>query len=157
MIEFVKGDLFESDCDVFVNTVNCAGAMGKGIAKEFKRFYPEMFKEYKLLCDSNQIRPGSVHLWRNPSNNPKWILNFPTKDHWKGDSKKEYIIEGLRALKSKIVENKIKSIAIPALGCGNGDLDWNEVKVWIEDILLHEQEENTAVDRCRIVIFAPRG
>lgn len=125
MINFVTGNLFESDAYALVNTVNCEGYMGKGIAYQFKLRYPEMNKEYISKCKSHKLKPGILHTYNTGT---KLIINFPTKDKWRANSKMEYITSGLDALVDLIKENNIKSIAIPPLGSGNGGLIWNEVK-----------------------------
>ncbi|HVU49197.1 MAG TPA: macro domain-containing protein [Polyangia bacterium] len=121
MITFVKGNLFQSPAKVLVNTVNTVGVMGKGIALVFKNVYPEMFARYQKLCEERQIRVGSLWLYKTPH---KWILNFPTKEHWRSPSTPEYIEAGLRRFVATYAEQGITSVAFPELGCGNGELDW---------------------------------
>ena len=121
MLTYVNGDLFRSPAKVLVNTVNVVGVMGKGIAKDFKLIYPEMFQEYQRLCESKQLDIGRVSLYRTPH---KWVLNFPTKKHWRQPSKLEYIDAGLKAFVRGYASNAITSVAFPPLGCGNGELDW---------------------------------
>jgi len=121
MITYVIGDLFHSPAKVLVNTVNVVGVMGKGIAKDFKAIFPEMFQEYQKLCEQKTIDTGKLHLWRGPH---KWVLNFPTKQHWRYPSKPEYIEAGLKTFVSGYARNSISSVAFPQLGCGHGDLDW---------------------------------
>ncbi len=124
MLTYVIGNLFESPAHTLVNTVNTVGVMGKGIAKDFKTIYPEMFKEYQHLCESKQLTIGKLWLYKKAP--VKWILNFPTKTTWKKPSRIEYIEKGLQAF-VKGYENKgITSIAFPALGCGNGELNWEK-------------------------------
>lgn len=125
MIYFVVGNLLESDAFALVNTVNCEGYMGKGIAYQFKMRYPKMNAEYVKKCKSHQLRPGMLHSFSEGS---KLIVNFPTKDRWREKSKMEYITSGLDALVALIKEKNIPSIAIPPLGSGNGGLIWSEVK-----------------------------
>lgn len=125
MLTFLTGDLLKSDADALVNTVNCEGYMGKGIAYQFKLQYPETNESYAKACKSGKLRPGKLHTYREQG---KLIVNFPTKDKWRCKSKMEYIDSGLEALVDLIVEEKIKSIAIPPLGSGHGGLEWNEVK-----------------------------
>lgn len=125
MINFVVGNLFESDAFALVNTVNCEGYMGKGIAYQFKMRYPKMNAEYVKQCKSHKLRPGMLHSYLEGS---KLIINFPTKDKWRKKSKMEYISSGLDALIALIKEKQIPSIAIPPLGSGNGGLIWSEVK-----------------------------
>ncbi|MGM0841377.1 MAG: type II toxin-antitoxin system antitoxin DNA ADP-ribosyl glycohydrolase DarG [Bacillota bacterium] len=132
MLTFLTGNLFDKskEIDAIVNTVNCVGVMGKGIALEFKKRYPENFNIYKNECKEKNLVPGKMLTVNNTSNfeNPKYIINFPTKNHWRNPSKIEYIESGLLTLKEVIKEHSIKSIAMPALGCGNGGLNWGEVK-----------------------------
>lgn len=130
MILYVKGNLLQSPAQVLVNTVNTVGVMGKGIALEFKRIYPEMFAKYRELCERGQFRIGMLWLYKSPN---KWVLNFPTKKHWRNPSKVEYIEAGLRKFVSSYVDLGIHSIAFPALGCGNGQLDFeSQVKPLLE-------------------------
>lgn len=124
MITYIKGSLFESPAKVLVNTVNTVGVMGKGIAKTFKEIYPEMFSQYQRLCEKKQFQVG--HLWLYKTSH-KWILNFPTKQHWRYPSKVEYVEEGLNKFASTYSTQGIASIAFPQLGCGNGELDWERV------------------------------
>ncbi len=125
MINFVVGNLFESDAFALVNTVNCEGYMGKGIAYQFKLRYPNMNAEYVKKCRLHQLQPGMLHSYLEDS---KLIVNFPTKNKWREKSKMEYIVSGLDALIDLIKEKHITSIAIPPLGSGNGGLNWSEVK-----------------------------
>ena len=129
MVKFVSGDLLESCCDYLVNTVNCEGIMGKGIALQFKKKYPEMFDEYVLQCQKNQIEIGKPHLWSlNNLFENITIINFPTKISWRNPSKIEYIEDGLTWMKKYFITKPYVSCAIPPLGCGNGNLEWNKVK-----------------------------
>jgi len=129
MITFTQGNLLESDAEALVNTVNTVGVMGKGVALMFKEAFPENFKEYEAACRANEIRVGKVFVTHSNSFlGPKWIINFPTKAHWRYPSKIEWIENGLDDLKKVIVENGIQSIAIPPLGAGNGGLKWEEVR-----------------------------
>jgi O-acetyl-ADP-ribose deacetylase (regulator of RNase III) len=121
MITYVKGNLFQSPAKVLVNTVNTVGVMGKGIALEFKRIYPDMFREYQGLCERGQLRIGTLHLFKTPH---KWVLNFPTKQHWRQPSRLEYVEQGLQTFSRLCIENGIASAAFPPLGCGNGQLDY---------------------------------
>lgn len=134
-ITFKTGDLFLDKSEALVNTVNCVGVMGKGVALEFKRRWPENYKAYKKACDAKKLRPGQMLIFELDNlfekSEPKFIVNFPTKDHWRAKSKLEYISEGLDALVSDIKKYKIKSIALPPLGCGNGGLDWKTVQPMI--------------------------
>lgn len=136
MIEFRSNfDVVVARVDAVVNTVNCVGVMGKGIALQFKQKYPENFKTYKRACDCKKVVLGKMFVVNTGLVQPKFIINFPTKDHWRGNSKAQYIINGLKDLKDVIIEKNIKSIAIPPLGCGNGGLMWEDVKQYIKDAL----------------------
>lgn len=125
MINFVTGNLLESSAECLVNTVNCEGYMGKGIAYQFKLKFPENNKDYVKACKSGELTIGKLHYFREDN---KLIINFPTKDKWRKKSKIEYVIQGLDELKIILPELNVKSIALPPLGCGNGGLQWNEVK-----------------------------
>ncbi len=125
MITFVRGDLFQSPARVLVNTVNTVGVMGKGIALTFKTIYPDMFKRYRALCEEKHFDIGKLWLYKT---NHKWILNFPTKKHWRAPSKLEYIEAGLQKFASSYAEQRITSVAFPELGCGNGELSWQDVR-----------------------------
>ena len=133
MLEFKQGNLLEEDAEALVNAVNCVGVMGKGIALQFKQAFPENFQQYKQVCDAKEVQPG--RMFTVPTGklfNPKFIINFPTKRHWRDKSKIEDVQTGLKALVAEVQQLGITSIAIPALGCGNGGLDWLEVKLLIE-------------------------
>lgn len=121
----VDGNIFDSKCQVLVNSVNCDGVMGKGIALEFKKRFPKIYSEYKVTCEKRLLRPGMLQL--NKQKIP-WILNFPTKDHWKYPSRIEYIDEGLKKLASTYKLKDITSIALPELGASAGGLQWSEVR-----------------------------
>jgi O-acetyl-ADP-ribose deacetylase (regulator of RNase III) len=124
MVLYIKDNLFESPAKVLVNTVNIVGVMGRGIALTFKKIYPDMFKQYQKLCENTKFHLGSLWLYKTSH---KWILNFPTKKHWRQPSKPEYIEKGLRKFISTYSSMGITSIAFPQLGCGNGELDWETV------------------------------
>lgn len=133
MITYIAGNLFTSPAQVLVNTVNTQGVMGKGIALQFKNTYPDMFKIYQELCERGKIDIGVLWIYKTPH---KWVLNFPTKRYWRNPSKAEYIEMGLKKLSEKFNELGIYSIAFPALGCGNGELDWEKtVKPLMEKYL----------------------
>jgi O-acetyl-ADP-ribose deacetylase (regulator of RNase III) len=133
MIQYISGNLFTSNAKVLVNTVNTVGVMGKGIASDFKKYYPKMFEEYKHLCDANQLNIGDLNLYKTSN---KWILNFPTKEHWRSPSKIEFIGKGLQKLVADAHKLQINDIAMPKLGCGNGGLDWeSEVKPIVDKYL----------------------
>lgn len=132
MIEYKKGNLLDDDSEALVNTVNTVGVMGKGIALQFKLAYPENFKIYEKACRAKTFKIGEVLTVPLGMFNPKYIINFPTKEHWRGKSKIEYIELGLQALVKEVKNLGIRSIAIPPLGCGNGGLDWEDVRPRIE-------------------------
>jgi O-acetyl-ADP-ribose deacetylase (regulator of RNase III) len=132
MITYVTGDLFESPAQTLVNTVNTVGVMGKGVALQFKRYFPEMFTEYQRLCEEEQIKVGVLHVFRTPN---KQVLNFPTKEHWRRPSKIEYIERGLETFARNYRDIGVTSIAFPPLGCGNGELKWDEVRPIMEKFL----------------------
>lgn len=132
MIRYVKGDMFKSPAKILVNAVNTVGVMGKGVALEFKKQYPEMFYRYKQLCEEKQLDIGKLFLWRKEK---KWVLLFPTKKHWRNPSKIEYIESGLKKLVENWDELGADSIAFPRLGCGNGGLDWDDVRPLMEKYL----------------------
>ncbi len=129
MIRFVQGDLLEAPEEAIVNAVNTVGVMGKGLALLFKQRFPENFRDYAAACKSDAVRVGSMFVTMNPElGGPRWIINFPTKQHWKQPSKLEWIESGLADLKAVILKERIRSIAIPRLGCGLGGLDWTVVR-----------------------------
>lgn len=151
MITYLQGNLFSlfNKVDAITNTVNCVGVMGKGIALEFKNRFPINYKEYRIKCASKELTIGQSFVYEIPSHlQTKYIINFPTKKHWRNPSKVEYIEQGLDNLTTLIAEYKIKSIAMPALGCGNGNLDWKVVKPIIEEKLSHLKDVN-------IIVFEP--
>jgi O-acetyl-ADP-ribose deacetylase (regulator of RNase III)/uncharacterized protein YwgA len=125
MIRTLIGDLFTSEAHTLVNTVNCVGVMGKGVALEFKTRYPEMYKDYVARCNAGQVRLGEPYLFRGLF--PPWILNFPTKDHWRSVSRLSDIVDGLVYLKKHYKDWGIESLAVPPLGCGQGQLEWRVV------------------------------
>lgn len=136
MIKIIKKDLFDIETEALVNTVNTVGVMGKGIALQFKEKFPQNYKEYKNAADNGEVKIGKMFVTENNSLlNPRYIINFPTKEHWKGKSKYEFIEKGLIDLKRVIKENKINSLAMPPIGCGLGGLDWTKVEKLIFDYL----------------------
>jgi O-acetyl-ADP-ribose deacetylase (regulator of RNase III)/uncharacterized protein YwgA len=146
MINYVTGNLFDSEAQALVNTVNCVGVMGKGIAHQFKRAYPQMFKAYRQHCKNGEVRLGEVMLYKERD---KIIINFPTKGHWRSSSRLADIEAGLESLKALIAEHEIQSLAIPPLGCGNGGLKWPDVRDAIAGAL-------GDID-ARIDVYPPRG
>ena len=150
MILFKNGDIFESKCEAIVNTVNTKGVMGKGLALEFKKRFPQNFIAYKKACIENKVTVGKIFIFDNGLfENTRYIFNFPTKDHYKAKSKIEYIQDGLLDMIRKIKELNIKSIAIPPLGCGLGGLEWNKVKKVIIDYC---ENLNDSID---FIIYEP--
>lgn len=129
MIQYTQGNLLHADTEAVVNTVNTVGVMGKGIALAFKETYPENFAEYEAACKAGLLKTGHMFVTENRSlHGPRWIINFPTKRHWRQASRLEWIVEGLVDLRQVILDRHIRSIAIPPLGCGNGGLDWEQVR-----------------------------
>lgn len=154
-VRFKKGDMFSEPVDAIVNTVNCVGVMGKGVALEFKSRWPDNFKAYKKLCDAKSLMPGQMFVFDTQelfsSDGPRYLVNFPTKQHWRAKSKMSFVEDGLDALAIDILKFGIKSIAIPPLGCGNGGLDWADVKPLIEQKL--SRLDDVDVD---VVVFEPK-
>ena len=132
MLIYRRTSLLESDAHTLVNTVNCVGVMGKGLAQAFKDREPQMFTAYKRICDQNMLEPGKLWLWRGA---PNWVLNFPTKVHWRNPSKLEWIEAGLEKFVSAYESQGITEISFPKLGCGNGNLEWDEVRPIMERYL----------------------
>lgn len=129
---YLRTSIFDSPAQTLVNTVNCVGVMGKGLAKEFKSREPAMFRAYKSLCDNKKLKPGLLWLWRGKNS---WVLNFPTKQHWRSPSRIEWIEAGLDKFVSRYKDLEIEDISFPRLGCGNGDLDWDDVRPLMEKYL----------------------
>lgn len=132
MIKYIEGDLFSSPAQVITNTVNTVGVMGKGLALSFKQLYPEMFEFYQEICEKKELDIGKLILWRAVDH---WLLQFPTKKHWRNDSKLEYIEAGLKKFVDIYDKEGITSVAFPCLGCGNGGLNWKDVKLLMEKYL----------------------
>ncbi|MCX5670707.1 MAG: macro domain-containing protein [Planctomycetota bacterium] len=151
MIELTQGNILEANAEALVNTVNCEGYMGKWIALQFKQAYPENFRAYERACHAHEVQPGRMFtVATGHMVNPKYIINFPTKRHWRGASRIEDIRTGLKALVQEVKRLGIQSIAVPPLGCGNGWLNWWEVRPMIEQAL-------QAVPDVRVLLFEPRG
>lgn len=133
-IRITQGDLlWQDDVDAIVNTVNCVGVMGKRIALQFRNKWPENFHAYEAACKANEVRLGHMFVFDSGGLvKPNYIINFPTKDHWRSKSSIEIIRGGLKDLVSQIRRLRIRSIAVPPLGCGNGGLEWKEVQPLIE-------------------------
>lgn len=150
-IHINKDDLLRTPADAIVNTVNCVGVMGKGIALQFKQKWPENFKAYELACKEEKVRIGEMFIYDSGGLvQPHFIINFPTKKHWKEKTKIHYIDQGLDDLVKQIIKLGIKSIAIPPLGCGNGGLFWNDVKSLIENAFYELSD-------VEVQLFEPRG
>jgi O-acetyl-ADP-ribose deacetylase (regulator of RNase III) len=135
MIRFTSGDILRADADALVNTVNCVGIMGRGIALQFKNAFPANFKAYAAACKQEEVQPGRMFVFSTSKFKPRYIINFPTKRHWRGKSRIEDITAGLKALTDEIGSRGIRSIAIPPLGSGLGGLDWKDVRPLIEEAL----------------------
>jgi O-acetyl-ADP-ribose deacetylase (regulator of RNase III) len=153
MIEIVHGNLLQANVDALVNTVNTEGVMGKGIALQFRRAYPAMFDAYLADCKAGRVKLGHMHVYDLGglvSSGPRWIINFPTKGHWKARSRLSDIQSGLTDLKKMIRELGINSIALPPLGCGHGGLSWSDVRPMIE-LALNDFSD------LRALLFAPDG
>ena len=136
MIEHRTGDIFAENAEALVNSVNCVGVMGRGIALQFKNLFPANFKAYADACKRGEVQPGRMFVFETGQlTNPRYIINFPTKRHWRGKSRMEDIESGLRALADEIAARNIRSIAIPPLGSDLGGLRWAEVRPLIEDML----------------------
>jgi O-acetyl-ADP-ribose deacetylase (regulator of RNase III) len=151
MIEYKSGDILKEDAEALVNTVNCVGVMGRGIALQFKKAFPENFKAYALACKNDEVQPGRMFVFQTGQlTNPRYIVNFPTKRHWRGKSRMEDIEAGLKALVVVIRQYDIRSIAIPPLGSGLGGLDWSEVRTRIVAAL-------QPLTDVRVIIYEPKG
>jgi O-acetyl-ADP-ribose deacetylase (regulator of RNase III) len=151
MIEIAKGNLLGADAEALVNTVNCVGYMGKGIALQFKQAFPENFKAYEAACRAGKVVPGKMFVFDNGRLlNPRYIINFPTKRNWRGKSRIQDIKSGLQALAADVRRLGIHSIAVPPLGCGLGGLDWRVVRPMIEQTF-------AASPNVRVLLFEPAG
>jgi O-acetyl-ADP-ribose deacetylase (regulator of RNase III) len=150
MIEVATGNLLEYEADALVNTVNCVGVMGKGIALQFKQAFPENTKAYEKACRANELHPGKMLVVPTGRISPKYVINFPTKEHWKGKSRIAYIKAGLKALVDEVRARHVTSIALPPLGCGNGGLNWSEVYPLIKAAFAE-------LPGVKAVVFAPHS
>lgn len=151
MIEYTSGNILEAKADALVNTVNCVGVMGKGIALQFKQAYPANFVAYAQACQAGMVQPGQMFITETDSMLlPRYIINFPTKRHWRGKSRLEDIEAGLLALAQEIRRLDIQSIAVPPLGCGNGGLEWSDVRPLIETVL-------SVLPDVSVLVYAPDG
>ena len=136
MITFTQGNLLEARVEALVNTVNTVGVMGKGIALMFKERFDENFRRYAAACKAKEVHTGKMFVTPvHELDGPRWIVNFPTKQHWRAPSRMEWVVEGLQDLRRFLIEQQVKSIAIPPLGAGNGGLEWAEVREQIEQAL----------------------
>ncbi|MDE2767137.1 MAG: macro domain-containing protein [Chloroflexota bacterium] len=149
MIERKTGNLFDEPVEALVNSVNCVGVMGRGIALQFKNAFPANFKAYVAACKRDEVQPGRMFVFETQQMaGPRYIVNFPTKRHWRGKSRMEDIETGLDALAEEIRRRNIRSIALPPLGSGLGGLDWFQVRRLIETKLQY-------VGDCQVIIFEP--
>ncbi len=151
MIELTQGDILKADAEALVNTVNCVGIMGRGIALQFRKAFPENFKAYEAACKTRQVQPGKMFIYDlNRLYNPRFIINFPTKRHWKGKSRIEDIKSGLADLIGVVQQQQIRSVAIPPLGCGLGGLNWEEVRPLVVEAF-------QSVPEVAVLLFEPAG
>lgn len=151
MIELRRGDILKAKADALVNTVNTVGVMGRGIALQFSKAFPEVLKAYEAACKRGDVRVGEVLSYDlNRFEEPHYVINVPTKKHWRGKSRMEYVESGLRALVAEVKRLGVKSVAVPPLGCGLGGLDWSEVRPRIEQAF-------EAVPDVRVLLFEPKG
>lgn len=133
-MRFVEGDLLEADVEAWVNPVNCVGVMGRGLAAQFKRAYPDMFEAYRAATKAGEVAPGVLHV-HELSGGRGFVVNLPTKRHWRAKARLEDVDAGLIALASWAREQGVASLAIPRLGCGLGGLDWEVVRPRVQDAL----------------------
>ena len=151
MMRFTTGDILAQDVEALVNTVNCVGVMGRGIALQFKKAFPENFRAYAEACERGEVQPGHMFVFETRElTNPRFIINFPTKRHWRGDSRIEDIEAGLKDLATVIRKRGIRSIAVPPLGSGLGGLEWSNVRQRIETAL-------RGFNDLEVVVFEPKG
>lgn len=153
MIEDAHGNLIEAEADALVNTVNTVGVMGKGIALQFKRAFPGNYKAYKRACDRGEVQLGKMFVWDAgalANEGPRYIINFPTKKHWRSKSKLADIRSGLVDLMAQLGALSIKSVAVPPLGCGHGGLQWSDVRPLIEEAFLELPEVS-------VLLYSPEG
>jgi len=149
MIRFTRGDILKAEAEALVNTVNCVGVMGRGIALQFKNAFPENFKAYAAACKRGEVQPGRMFVFDTGLlTPPRYIVNFPTKRHWRGKSRLEDVRAGLESLVSEIRSRGIRSIAIPPLGSGLGGLSWTEVRALIEASL-------ATLSEIEVLVFEP--
>jgi O-acetyl-ADP-ribose deacetylase (regulator of RNase III) len=150
MVRVTAGNILDADVDAVVNPVNCAGVMGKGLALAVKKKYPAVFREYVRACRAGEVVPGRMHVAETGAPlGPRYVVNFPTKRHFRDASRIDDIALGLDDLVAQLLARGIPSIAVPALGCGLGGLDWADVRPLIEQKL-------TALDGARVLVFDPQ-
>jgi len=151
MIQYKTGDILQEDAEALVNTVNCVGVMGRGVALQFKKAFPENFKAYAKACRRDELQPGRLFIYKTRRMMPPYyIINFPTKRHWKGKARMEDIQAGLKHLAQVVREMNIRSIALPPLGSGLGGLDWQQVRQLIEQVL-------SSLEDVRVIVYEPAG
>lgn len=151
MIQEVRGNILDADVEALINTVNTVGVMGKGIALQFKQAFPDNYRAYKVACDGGRVQLGKMFVFDLARlDNPRYIINFPTKGHWRSKSRLVDIEQGLVDLVHVIRECEITSIAVPALGCGNGGLPWESVRPVIVDAL-------SGLDGVAVHLYPPVG
>jgi len=150
MLKIVEGNLLDAPTDALVNAVNIEGVMGKGVALQFKERFPEMFEAYRQACAAGAVQPGRMHVFDRASvARPRFIINFPTKRDWRSPSRMEDVESGLLALADEIRSRQIRSVALPALGCGNGGLAWKAVLPCIRASL-------ERLEGVEVIVFAPQ-
>jgi O-acetyl-ADP-ribose deacetylase (regulator of RNase III) len=151
MIDLTRGNLLLADTEALVNTVNTVGVMGKGIALQFKQAFPENYRAYRRACEAGEVQIGKMFVFdAGPLSNPRHVINFPTKRHWRGKSRLGDVVAGLAALSDEIRAREIRSVAVPPLGCGNGGLDWRDVRPLIENAL-------RGLEGVSVLLFEPVG
>lgn len=151
MIRYTQGNLLEADVEVLVNPVNTQGVMGKGLARQFRQLYPQNMREYAVACNAQKVRTGKMFVTEaGHLAGPRWIVNFPTKQRWQAPSQMSWIVDGLHDFKGFLLGNAVKSVAIPALGVGNGGLPWAGVKWEIKRSLVD-------IPDIDILVFEPQG
>lgn len=151
MIKLTHGDILQADTEALVNTVNCVGVMGRGIALQFRKAFPDNFSVYEAACEREEVRPGKMLVFDTERlTGPRFIINFPTKRHWKGKSRMEDIDAGLPALVEEIRTRGIRSVAVPPLGCGLGGLNWNDVRPRIVRAF-------ESLPEVQVLLFEPAG
>ncbi len=149
MLEYLRGDIFSSKAEALVNPVNCVGVMGKGLALAFKQRFPSNYQYYRKTCNDGGLKLGQVLTYvRTSPDLPKYLINFPTKGHFRSSSRLQDIESGLVALAAEVSGRQIGSLAVPALGCGLGGLDWAQVRPQIEAYL-------APLSDCQIWVFEP--